>query len=255
MIFASLIITPIFIGSKGTKTKPGWKVLVFPMLAGLCSALDHSIWSTAIGMTRVANATLLNNIAPLWVALAAVLIWRENLGIKFWTGLLLALVGAAVVFGNDLLMNPHLSVGDGLGILSSVAYAGFFLAVQHGRKVMNTLTFTWFEVLFCAVFLFLVNLILGRSFSGYNSQTYLIFMAAGLFSQVIGYFSLTYALGHLPAAIVSPTMIGQPILTAIFAIPILGEKLVTAQWIGGLAVLAGIYLVNRSQVKKDERTV
>jgi drug/metabolite transporter (DMT)-like permease len=250
MVFASLILTPVFLSRKTKISSFRWQVLVFPLLAGLCSALDHSIWSTAIGLTRVANATLLNNIAPLWVALVAVLFWREKLGRIFWIGLFLAMAGAVVVFGNDLVANPHLSVGDGLGILSSVAYAGFFITVQRGRKFLDTLTFTWLEVIFCTGFLLIVNLLIGRSFTGYSFQTYLVFMAAGLVSQVIGYFSLTYALGHVPAAIVSPTMIGQPVLTALLAIPILGEKLMTVQWIGGLAVLAGIFLVNRSQDKQ-----
>jgi drug/metabolite transporter (DMT)-like permease len=41
-------------------------------------------------------------------------------------------------------------------------------------------------------------------------------------------------------------MIAQPVLTALLAIPLAGEALYPAQWLGGLVVLAGIYLVNRS---------
>jgi len=32
---------------------------------------------------------------------------------------------------------------------------------------------------------------------------------------------------------------------ALLAIPLMGEPLIPAQWIGGLVVLTGIYLVNR----------
>jgi drug/metabolite transporter (DMT)-like permease len=56
--------------------------------------------------------------------------------------------------------------------------------------------------------------------------------------------SLAYTLGHLPASIVSQTMIGQPIVTAILAIPLLGEIPTFLQFIGGAIALAGIYLVN-----------
>jgi drug/metabolite transporter (DMT)-like permease len=45
-------------------------------------------------------------------------------------------------------------------------------------------------------------------------------------------------------------MLGQPVMTALLAIPILGESLHPVQWIGGLVVLAGIYLVNRSRDTK-----
>lgn len=71
---------------------------------------------------------------------------------------------------------------------------------------------------------------------------------------MIGYLAITYALGHLPAAIVSPTLIGQPILTAILAIPMLGEIPNPTQWLGGAVALAGIYIVNQSHLHAQEET-
>jgi drug/metabolite transporter (DMT)-like permease len=67
-----------------------------------------------------------------------------------------------------------------------------------------------------------------------------------LITQVVGYVAVGYALGHLPASLVAPTMVGQPVVTALLAIPLLGEHLTTVQWLGGAAVLIGIYLVHRS---------
>ncbi|HCB01527.1 MAG TPA: hypothetical protein DEP19_04015, partial [Anaerolineae bacterium] len=64
--------------------------------------------------------------------------------------------------------------------------------------------------------------------------------------QMIGYLAISYALGHLPASIVSPTLVGQPILTAILAIPLLGEIPTLTQWLGGAIALLGIYIVNIS---------
>lgn len=37
--------------------------------------------------------------------------------------------------------------------------------------------------------------------------------------------AIHYALGYLPASLVSPTLLGQPVLTAIFAIPLSGGGL------------------------------
>ena len=83
--------------------------------------------------------------------------------------------------------------------------------------------------------------------TGYSTQTYLAFLAAAIVSQTGGYLAVGYALGHLPASLVAPTMIGQPVVTALLAIPLLGEALITSQWLGGLSVLVGIYLVHRSR--------
>ncbi|MEN4099349.1 MAG: EamA family transporter, partial [Anaerolineaceae bacterium] len=103
----------------------------------------------------------------------------------------------------------------------------------------------WLTTLVAAVFLLGLNLAVGNRLLGLPPQTYLVFLAVALISQITGYFALSYALGHLPASVVAPTMISQPVLTALLAIPLAGEALSISQWIGGAAVLAGIYIVNR----------
>lgn len=223
-----------------------WRWIPIAVAAGLFTALDHSFWGTSIQLGRVANATLLNNVAPLWVAVFAFLVWKEHLAGRFWMGLLLTLVGAAIVFGNDWLNYPQFSLANLLGLFSSMFYAGYFLLTQHGRRHLDTLTYIWVVDLVAAVFLLVINWILNQPLSGFSSSTWLNFLTAGLVSQVIGYFSLSYALGHLSASLVAPTMIAQPVLTALIAIPLLGESLGLAQWLGGLAVLSGIYLINRN---------
>jgi len=58
---------------------------------------------------------------------------------------------------------------------------------------------------------------------------------------------INYALGHLPASIVSPTLLGQPVVTALLAGLLLGEVLSAWHIAGGVAVLAGVLLVHRSR--------
>jgi len=58
--------------------------------------------------------------------------------------------------------------------------------------------------------------------------------------------ALAYALGHLPAPIVAPTMVLQPVVTALLAIPLLKEIPTIWQGVGGFIALIGIYIVNRS---------
>jgi drug/metabolite transporter (DMT)-like permease len=112
----------------------------------------------------------------------------------------------------------------------------------------------WLVGLSATVGMFIINVVLGNSFTGYSAQTWAIFFVTAIVSQMIGYLAISYALGHLPASIVSPTLIGQPILTAILAIPMLGEIPNTVQWIGGAIALAGIYIVNQSHSQTQEET-
>lgn len=225
----------------------GWVWLLPAALGGLFTALDHGAWTTSMGLTSVANATLLNNTAPIWVALVAYFVLKEKLKRYFWLGLLLTMAGATVVLASDLIAHPTLGWGDLIALGSGLFYAAYFLVTQRARQSMSAFTYMAVVDLVSALFLLSFCLLFNQPLTGYPLQTYLIFIAAALVSQVIGHLSLSYALGHLPASLVAPTMIAQPILTALLAIPLLGEALHPTQWTGGLAVLTGIYLVNLSQ--------
>jgi drug/metabolite transporter (DMT)-like permease len=205
--------------------------------------------NTAIGLTRIANCTLLNNIAPLWVSLFALLVWREKLKKWFWIGLIFTLGGTVIILSADFIKHPQLGFGDGLAFLSSLFYAGYFLIAQIGRKHFSVLHFAWLANLVSAVLLVAYNLIQGIPLTGYPTRTLLVFLAVGLISQAIGYSSIAYALGHLPASIVSPTMVTQIVLTSLLAIPLNGEALSIPQIIGGIAVIGGIVLINTNRVE------
>lgn len=247
MVFASLGMLPFLLRRPAGQRLPAKKYLLLPALGGLFVALDHGFWSTSIGMTQVGTATLINNIAPLWVALFSVLFLHERLSGRFWIGLALTLAGVTVVFGSDLLLQPHFGSGDVLALFSSVFYGGYYLITQRAREHADTLSYTWMVTTGGAFFLLIANLAMGKPLSGYSTTTWLVFLGAGLISQIIGYFSVVYALGHLPAFVVAPTMISQPVLTALMAIPLAGQVLLPGQWLGGVAVLTGVYLINRAR--------
>jgi drug/metabolite transporter (DMT)-like permease len=245
---ATAFLTPFFLYRRKRKplSMPG-NVWLIPVFAGCLTAMDHTIWNTSLLVTTAANATLLNNAAPVWVALFAWLVFHERLSARFWVGLVLTLGGALGVLGSNFLRHPTLGWGDALAILSSLFYAGYFLATQRGRQYLDTLSYIWMVGVISTLVLLLVCLGLGLPLSGYPTYTYLALLGAALISQLGGYLSVGYALGHLPASAVSPTMIGQPVMTAVLALPLLGEALRPAQIIGGSVVLVGILLVHLSR--------
>jgi drug/metabolite transporter (DMT)-like permease len=256
---ATLILTPFFIRSKlherSEQSAPGapqsiplrWGILILPVLAGLGSALDHFAWNTSLQFTSAANATLLGNTAPLWVAIVAWLFFKERIKGLFWVGLALTMGGAVAVLSSDFLRHPTIGWGDLLALATGIFYATFFLFSQRSRQYFDTLSHVWICSLSSTLALLFFSLVTGSALTGYSPTTYLMFLGAALLPQLTGYLAMGYALGHLPASVVSPTMLGQPVLTALLAIPLLGETLQPVQWIGGLVVLAGIYLVHRSR--------
>jgi drug/metabolite transporter (DMT)-like permease len=230
-------------GYRGSKVT--WWALWLAALAGLFFALDLAFWNTSLLYTNAANATLLGNTSTLWVSIGAVLIFHESLKRRFWLGMLLALVGTAVIMGRDMVEHPSLGLGDLLAIAGGLFYAGYLLGTQRARRFWATLPFMWVSSLVASLALLAYVLFMGEPLSGFTERSWLALLALALISHVLGWLSINYALGHLPASITSVTLLAQPVFTALVAVPLLGEPLSLYQIGGGLLVLLGIYIVNR----------
>lgn len=247
LAIALVLLAPIFARDASGRPRPTRRALGLALLAGLLFAGDLAAWNTAVLMTTAANATLLANTAPLWVGLGSWLLLRRRLGGGFWMGLLLALAGTALISGADFLLHPtRVGRGDLLALLAGLFYGGFYLATELARRELSSLQSFWLAGLSSAGALLLLALLLGDPLSGYPQQTWLNFLALGVLTQGLGYLAINFALGRLPASLVSPTLLVQPVLTALLAIPLLGEGLAGYQMLGGAAILAGIWLVHGS---------
>ena len=252
LLFSTIFLAPLFVRQQKMLEPIDKRYYIFPLLGGLFTAFDFAFWNSSLKFTTAANATLLGNTSPLWVALFAFFVLREKLRGTFWIGLVIALTGAVLVMGSDFLNHPTLGLGDVMASTAAIFYASYQLVTQRGRKYIDPLRYTWLVGVSAVVGMFIMNLVLGNQLTDYPARTWGIFLATAVVSQMIGYLAITYALGHLPASIVSPTLVGQPILTAVLAIPLLGEIPNTTQWVGGAIALVGIYLVNQSHLQAQE---
>lgn len=254
LFFSILLLLPFFAQRLRTNASlKSWSI-VFPLLAGIFTALDLGFWTASLSYTTAANATLLGNTAPLWVALGTWLILKQRLTSAFWRGLAITLLGAALIMGTDFILHPRFGIGDAMAVSTGLFYGGYFLFTERSRLHFDPVSHIWLVGLGASISLFFANKILQYPMTGYPTQTWLVFLATAVVSQLIGYMSLAYALGHLPASVVSPTMILQPIVTTLLAIPLLGEVPTVWQGIGGAIALVGIYIVNKSHTRSTPQS-
>jgi drug/metabolite transporter (DMT)-like permease len=251
LFFSIFLLLPFFLPR--VKTNPHiWSTsLIFPFLAGVFTAFDLALWTASLAYTTASNATLLGNTSPLWVALGTWLIFKQKLSAGFWRGLFVALMGAVLIMGTDFIIHPRFGVGDAMALFTGFFYGGYFLFTQKSRTTFDPVVHIFFVGVGASLMLFFINLILDYPFFGFDRSTWLVFLASALVSQMIGYMSLAYALGHLPASVVSPTMILQPVVTTLLAIPLLAEVPTPWQALGSAIALIGIYLVNQSHLKSQ----
>lgn len=220
------------------------------VMAGVFFGLDTALWATGVMLSGATIPTLMANTAPIWVGIGALIFFKEKLNWQFWGGLLLALIGAAAILGLDKQQGIEFGKGSFYGLLAAVFYGGFFLFAQRGRETVDAMSFFWISSFTSAVVNGGFTLALNQPLTGYPAKTYWAFLATGVIIQAAGWLAINYAQGHLPASIVSPTLLGQPVVTALIAGPVLGEAITGLQILGGAAVLGGVFIVIRNRQKE-----
>jgi drug/metabolite transporter (DMT)-like permease len=233
-----------------TKSKPlprryagRWPLL---LAAGFAFAGDLAFWHSSIQFTSVANSTLLANLASIFVTLAAWIFLGQRPSGLFLAGLAAALAGVALLVHTSIEFSSTGLLGDALGVVTAIFYAGYILAVKGLRdRGETTLHLMAATSTITAIFLFPVALASGEQMLPSSAFGWWMLAGLALVSHAAGQGLIAYALASLPAAFSSVSLLFQPVMAALFAWALLSESLVPLQVFGGLIVLLGIYLARR----------
>jgi drug/metabolite transporter (DMT)-like permease len=220
--------------------RPDTSARVSVLLAGLFFAGDLSFWHLAIMNTSVANATFLATLAPVWVVLGSGLILGERVEAKVFFGLALCLVGAAALIGDSWSINPGQIDGDIYGVATSFFFGLYFLAVRRARRVYGAGRIVFLSTVISAIVLLIEAVIIEHVFWPPDLTGVAALFAMALVSHSGGQGLLAYALGHLPAAFSSLVIFLEAVFAAFFGWVILAEPVGLVQFIGAIAIFAGI---------------
>jgi drug/metabolite transporter (DMT)-like permease len=208
--------------------------------AGFFFAGDLAVWHWSIVLTSVANATLLANFAPIFVTLAAWLMFRKRPGASFLAAMSVALAGMLLLIGPDLALSGYVWLGDMLGVITAVFYAAYQITVNRARVHMSTARIMAVSSTITAVFLVPVAALSGEGWFPATAYGWLKLAGLALVAQVAGQSLIAYALAHLSTLFASVGLLLQPVVAAILAWALLGERISAWQMAGGALVLAGI---------------
>lgn len=212
---------------------------------GLFIAADLGAWHLSLHYTSVANATLLANMAPIFVTLAAWLLYKASVSQSFIIGLVVAILGVVVLKGGPGELLHSQSSGDALALLAAVFYAGYILAVGRLRNRFSTMRIMLWSSAIAAI----VSLPVAYFAEGQIVPTtlygWLILAGLAWLTHAAGQSMIAYALAFLPASFSSLTLLLQPVVAAFLAWTILSEPLGMMQGLGGAIVIAGILIARR----------
>jgi drug/metabolite transporter (DMT)-like permease len=246
MLIGAVVLWPTLLLS-GVKLKSvrrgSWMLAA---LGGVFFAGDVGLFNTAVMHTSAGSATFLANNAPLLVGLMTWAITRKIPAWRFWVALAIASTGAWLIVSVDAHHAASASGADLLAVGSSVCFAMYLMTTERMRREMDTRVLVTISATASAAALLLMTPLVHASLAIPSARSLAAVLGLGLVCQVLGYFCLTYALGHLPATVTSVVLLTVAPLTAVFAFGIFGERMTVAQIVGGLFVIVGVWVVSRA---------
>ena len=225
--------------------------LLLAVGSGAFLALHFATWVTSLAYTSVINAVTLVNLHPIMVALASPLLLHERLSRKTWIGLVLALGGSVIISlaggsGTAPIHDAPL-LGDGLALLGAFGTAGYFLIGRRVRASVGLVPYIWLTYTSAAVILLLLCLFTRTSVSGLPTSAYVWMTLLALLPQLIGHSSFNYALGFVPATLVSLVTLGEPIGSTVLAYFIFSEHPGLLQLVGAAVILIALWLAGQME--------
>lgn len=227
-------------------SSPNGRDVLLLIAAGVFLALDLGVWHISIRMTSVANATLFNNSAPIFVALATWIV-GARLERGFLQALSVAIFGMALLStGGSFDVEPGELLGDALAISTGAFYAAYILILSQVRQRVPTGLCMLVSTLAAAPFLLIISLALGEDVVPKTLMGWLVLVGLAVVCHVAGQSLIARALAVLPATSSSMTLMIQPVAAGLMAWMFFAEPMGPVQVVGMAAVLFGIVMAQRS---------
>lgn len=246
-----LIILRLFDGRLTTIATPNWALM---LARGILNFVAYTAYYLGLAALPMADTVALFFTAPLFITIAAALVFRDRIGATNILALLAGFVGMLMIF------NPSASVFDPAALLPVLAALGYALTQLATRALGRTetaaaMTF-WGNLTFLAGALALAAVFGSGAYDGatHPSLAFLtrgwqpmpardlgLFMACGVIAS-IGLSLLTYAYRVAPSASVAPFEYSFIIWGVLWGWMFWAQLPAALAW-GGIALLIGAGLL------------
>ena len=256
-LYRTLLAVPIFVGwlaverrrnaAAGLHLSVSWR-REGPelLLASLLFAANILAYAWALQITSVANASIISNLAPIFVLLLSFFLFGERPSRGFIAAMLAAIAGVALLsFGKDGAGEAGL-LGDALAAGSAILFGGYLIILARLRqRLVAAAIMIWIGTL-SSIGLLACALAAGEPLLATTLRGWAALLGLAVVSYALGQGLLAAALAHLSAAFSSVGLLSLPAISALLGWVLLGEPLSLTQTIGGAIVLGGIFVARRA---------
>jgi drug/metabolite transporter (DMT)-like permease len=195
--------------------------------------------------TTANDTALIVNTRPIFLALLAVLIYRERFSLLQWMALLLSFCGVMIILYNPATaFLPNHLFGDFLIVLNALSGA---LGVLFGKRLLKE--YKPFTILVYQITIGMLGLLPlalfetgGRLLLAQVAWGPIIYLA--VFSTAIAQTCFNWGLSRLPVSISGAYFFIVPVINSILAHFVFGEPVTWQLILGGVLIVVGAYFVN-----------
>ena len=234
----------------GIPEKSEW--LYFALL-GFIGVTFHQ-WLQANGLKTAQATTTAWIVAstPVFIAILGWLVLKEKLGWFGVGGIVLAALGVLLVVSKGnltaLFTGKEGTIGDLLVFISAPNWAVYTILSRRelarhpaARMMFYVMLLGW---LFTTIWIFGFGP--GLSEIGHlTSKGWGAILALGVFGSGLAYIAYYDALQVLPASQLGAFLNIEPLVTAMLAAVMIGERITVVSLVGGAIIISGVWLVNR----------
>ncbi len=242
MVFTVVLLLPLLgrdLAQRAVpQTRRDWCLVA---ASGVFLAAHFLTWTFSLRYTSVASAVLLVTIHPVPVAWLGRRLLGEAVSLRLAAGIGLALAGTAITSGFDWHLGRRDLFGDLLALSGAAFFTGYLLIGRSVRSRTGTAGYSAPVYAVAALCCLPVVPLTGGALLP-SGRTALACLGLAGVCTVLGHTVFNWTLRHLRTALVSVSLLGEPVITSLLAIPILAELPPGQAIAGGVIILAGLAL-------------
>jgi len=244
LAFTFLILTPLALqnSARAELGRIRRRDLLLAACSGIFLALHFAVWITSLAYTSVASSTVLVTMQPLFVVAGSHLFLQERISRRAFLGAGLALAGSVLIGISDFRIGGLALWGDILAFSGAAFVAGYVLIGRSLRNRLSVTTYTFLVYGVASLCLLVFNLAGSQRFYPYPATDWVWFLALAVVPTLLGHNVFNWALRYVKAAVVSVSVLGEPVGASVLAYLIFHEVPTVLQLAGGGVILAGLYI-------------
>lgn len=209
----------------------------------------------ALEKIPASKGALIVALIPVLTALGVAYLLKERLGVQRWLGIAMALIGVVIVIthGDWLRASDYLSslfeAGDGLMLIAALGWVTYTILSRFALQGLSPLAASTYAA-WVGMFILLIGLpfeadLWSDSMLNWPSVLALVYIA--LMGTVVPYVWYVQGVQRLGPARAAIYINLTPVFGVSLGYLLLGESIDLSMLVGGLIVIAGVTLTNRSQ--------